>query len=80
MDERQSGSEDDAAIRNVIESWTAARASQGFRRDSPKPFFRPRDVRCSATVSIQGNRSLQEDVGLVLFLVQAIRSPSILLK
>src|ERR1700730_13407255 len=79
MDERQSGSEDDAAIRDVVESWTAAvrrRDIGGILQnyssgivifDVPPPF---------QSRGIEAYRKTWD----LFFLGQAIRSPLILLK
>jgi len=73
MDERQSDLEDNAAIRDVIESWAAAvrrRDIGGILQNHSSDI-----IMFDATVSIQGNRRLHEDVGLVLFLVKRSGRP-----
>ena len=66
MNEANNRSTDEAQIRDLVEGWARAVCSQEYRWNSGQPFPGDIDVRRSASGPIEGNGSLQKDVGCIL--------------
>ena len=69
MAEKQNVSDEEAAVRDLIEAWAGPYGGRTTKK-SPKPRRRFRDVRCFAAVQECWARRLQENLGRLLFVVE----------
>ena len=69
MADKQNVSNDEAAVRDLIEAWADAVRRRGLCWNPPKPCARFRDVRCSPAVQKRRARRVQKNLGPVFFLV-----------